>query len=135
MNRSFGEIIHTYTRRQAMAAGDLVDVTDTAREAGIRLPVALTRAVWEDCVAWSGEDSRRTGAVQDEAGRLWDVLYMTRQAIGRVVGRSDRATVRLVRVARTGRRRHAPCPVRLEAVCGPGDRGEPVITIMQPGED
>jgi hypothetical protein len=134
MSRSFGEIIHTYTRRQAMAAGDLVDVTDTAREAGIRLPVALTRAVWEDCVAWSGEDFRRTGAVQDEAGRLWDVLYMTRQAIGRVAGRSDRATVRLVRVARTGCGR-APRPVRLEAVCGPGDRGEPVITIMQPGED
>jgi hypothetical protein len=28
-----------------------------------------------------------------------------------------------------------PALVRLKAVCGPGDRGEPVITIMLPEED
>ncbi len=25
--------------------------------------------------------------------------------------------------------------IKLKAVCGPGDEGEPVITIMLPGED
>jgi hypothetical protein len=25
--------------------------------------------------------------------------------------------------------------VRLKAVCGPGDSGEPVLTVMMPGED
>jgi hypothetical protein len=29
----------------------LIDVSAVAREAGIRYPVALTRAVWERCVA------------------------------------------------------------------------------------
>ena len=31
--------------------------------------------------------------------------------------------------------RDEPKAVDLIAVCGPGDRGEPVITIMLPGED
>ena len=25
--------------------------------------------------------------------------------------------------------------VKLKAICGPGDDGEPVLTIMEPGED
>jgi hypothetical protein len=28
-----------------------------------------------------------------------------------------------------------PPLVRLKALCGPGDDGEPVITVMMPGED
>jgi hypothetical protein len=28
-----------------------------------------------------------------------------------------------------------PRPVQLKAICGPGDGGEPVITIMMPEED
>ena len=46
----FGEVISAYTRAQAIEDGILVDVSETAREAGIRYPVALTRAVWESCV-------------------------------------------------------------------------------------
>lgn len=130
---SIGDLIHAYTRQQAIAAGDLVDVTTTAREAGIRYPVALTRAAWLDCVAWTPADTQRTGVPQDEPGRLWDVLTMLRHAILRNP-RGDRVTVTLVRVPRHGRN-PTPQKVRLHAVCGPGDRAEPVITLMQPGED
>jgi hypothetical protein len=28
-----------------------------------------------------------------------------------------------------------PPPLRLLAVCGPGDQGEPVVTVMTPDED
>ena len=45
------EIIDSYTRKQAIADGVLIDVTETASEAGFRIPVALTRAVWADYVA------------------------------------------------------------------------------------
>jgi hypothetical protein len=38
------ELIHSYSRRQAIADGVLIDVTPTAREAGIKFPVALTAA-------------------------------------------------------------------------------------------
>ena len=44
------DLIHSYTRAQAIADGVLVDVSATAREAGIRFPVALTCAVYARCV-------------------------------------------------------------------------------------
>jgi hypothetical protein len=54
-----------------LQSGELVIQLICAREAGIRWPVALTRAVWERCV------SVPPGVVcQDEAGRLWDVLFL-----------------------------------------------------------
>ena len=40
------EIIYAYTRAQAIEDGELVDVSETARESGIKFPVAVTRAVW-----------------------------------------------------------------------------------------
>ena len=48
----FGEVIYAYTRAEAIADGVLIDVTETAKEVGFRLPVALTAAAWADCVAW-----------------------------------------------------------------------------------
>lgn len=51
-----------------------------AQEAGFKLPVALTSAVWADCVAWTDDDSRKK-PFQDQPGRLWDVLYMACHAI------------------------------------------------------
>ena len=64
------DLIHSYTRAEAVADGVLIDVSAVAREAGIRYPVALTRAAWERCVAVPPGV-----ACQDEAGRLWDVLW------------------------------------------------------------
>ena len=46
------DIISSYTRADALADGQLIDVTQTAKEAGFRLPVALTRPAGADCVAW-----------------------------------------------------------------------------------
>lgn len=130
----FGPPIYSYTRAEAIEDGVLVDVSDVAAETGIRFPVALTRAVYEDCVAWDEADGDRKGVYQDEAGRLWDVVHMLRVAINR--GRAG-STVhyQLYRVPRDRSRRIAPVPVTLKAVVGPGDAGEPVITIMQPEED
>jgi hypothetical protein len=104
-----------------------------ARDAGFRVPVALTSAAWEDCVAWNDGDSDRQ-VPQDERGRLWDVLFTTRAAIRRTGGGDGQVNVNLRRVPRDGRTRQAR-PVQLACAIGPGDHGEPVITIMQPGED
>jgi Family of unknown function (DUF6573) len=129
----FGEVIYAYTRAQAIADGVLVDVTPTAREAGFRWPVALTRAAWEDCVAWSEEDSRRQ-VHQDESGRLWDVLWMAMNAIRRSSSGASQTLFRFYRVPRDGKCQGALL-VTLKLVAGPGDASEPVITIMQPQED
>lgn len=126
-------IIHTYTRAEAIADGVLVDATSTAAEAGFKHPVALTRAVWEDCVAWDERDSRRQ-TMQDESGRLWDVVWMARVGIGRARAGGSVLLYTLYRIPRGGRGVR-PRLVALKLVCGPGDEGEPVITIMQPEED
>jgi hypothetical protein len=65
------EMIHRYSRADAIRDGVLIDVSATAREAGIPWPVALTRVAWERCVAVPPDVE-----CQDEAGRLWDVLRM-----------------------------------------------------------
>jgi hypothetical protein len=141
----FGEPISVYTRTQAIADGTLVPVDQgLGADAGFRVPVALTRAVFEDCVAWTAEDTHRTGVLQDEVGRLWDVLVMAARA-GRNVRGNDRVGVQLYRVPRDrGRIRiddlddaqqEALCLVSLVLHCVPGDSGEPVLTIVQPGED
>ncbi|PXV79112.1 DUF6573 family protein [Nitrosomonas eutropha] len=48
MNEFFqaSDVIHTHTRAQLIEDGDLIDVSETAREAGFMVPVAITRAVW-----------------------------------------------------------------------------------------
>jgi hypothetical protein len=40
-----------YSHAGAFGDGVQIDVSATASEAGIRWPVALTRAVWERCVS------------------------------------------------------------------------------------
>ena len=64
------EVIYAYTRAQALSDGVLVDVTETAKEAGIRYPTAVTCAVWQQYVRVPEEVPW-----QDERGRLWDVLW------------------------------------------------------------
>lgn len=40
----------------AIADGTLIDVTTEARDAGFKVPVAVTAAVWAEVVAWTNED-------------------------------------------------------------------------------
>ena len=126
----FGEVISSYTRTQAIDDGMLIDVSHTAQEAGFSFPVALTRAAWSDCVEWSEADSKRQ-TYQDESGRLWDVLWMASRAARRG---GQEIRFQLYRVSRGGRGMR-PRLVTLKAICGAGDEGEPVITIMLPTED
>lgn len=129
MSDFFGPPIHTYSRADAIRDGVLVDVTDTAAEAGFKVPVALTAAAHLDTVAWNADH----GAHQDEAGRLWDVLTMARQAAGWQPG-GQRVTFQVLRVPNHCAA-EAPELVALDLHIGPGDTGEPVITILLPEED
>jgi hypothetical protein len=125
----FGEVIFAYTRSQAVADGVQVEVTKTAAEAGIRFPVFLTRAVFDSFVAVPAGVSG-----QDEAGRLWDIVWMLRFAILRARPGVQRIPVVLyVRQSDTQR----PQLVKLIATCGPLDLDDPqpAITVMLPDED
>ena len=153
------DVVHVNTRAQAIADGVLVDVTDTAKEAGFAYPVALTRAVWTECVEWTQDDARRKPRFhQDEAGRLWDVLFVGafRLKLLRAALRLGEATAEAyVHGLRT--KLHEPEPVDpvvfyrlkvvprpghgrkqmrvLKLVIGSGDDGLPAITILLPDED
>lgn len=126
----FGEPIYSYSRSQAIEDGMLADISSTATRAGFSCPVAITRAAWEDCVEWSEADSKRQ-THQDEAGRLWDVVWMAGQAARR--GGME-TLFQLYRVPRGG---HGCRPrlTTLKMLAGPGDQGELVITILMPNED
>jgi len=124
----FGEVIYSYTRKQAVADGFQVDVTATAQEAGILFPVFLTRAVFDAYVAVPQDV---TG--QDEAGRLWDILHMLRFAIYRA--QPDQSRLHFALYIRNDNRR--PKLVKLIATCGALDidNPRPAITVMMPDED
>jgi hypothetical protein len=126
----FGAPIHTYSRAQAIEDGVLIDCTEVAKEAGFRVPVAMTSAVWADCVEWAEADSQRQ-TYQDQSGRLWDVIWMAGLAARRG---GAQAAFDVWRIPRGGREVR-PGLAALSLVCGPGDHGEPVITILQLGED
>lgn len=111
-------------RAQALKAGLLVDVSDTAAEVGFVVPVAVTKNVWDDVhaipAAYSHEDAR---------GRLWDVLSMASHAVRQSSPDSTETRYNLIlHVGRSSR-----YPVR--AVCHPGDDLEPVITLSNPEKD
>jgi hypothetical protein len=122
------EVLSVYTRAQAFEDGVLVDVSETAKEAGIKFPVALTATVWGQYVE---VPEGVTG--QDEAGRLWDILWMFRCAAARFNG--DTLLFKLYVRNHNRERLDRRDLVTLKAVIGPGDTPEPVITIMLPEED
>jgi hypothetical protein len=124
----FGEVLFRYTRSQAVADGVQVDVTKIAQEAGIRFPMFLTRAVYDNYVAVP------TGVTgQDEAGRAWDIIWMVRFAILRRPPGCTRIPVALY--VRNDNR--AAKLVKLIATCSALDFDDPspAITVSLPTED
>jgi hypothetical protein len=124
----FGEVIYAYTRKQAIADGFQVEVSKTAQEAGIRFPVFITRTAFDAYVTVPPNVSG-----QDEAGRLWDVVWMLRFAIRKAVSGQSRLPFALY--VRNDNR--AAKLVKLVAMCGALDIDDPqpAITIMLPDED
>ena len=120
----FGDPIHIYTRAQALEDGILIDASAMAKQAGFKVPVALTHAVWEAYVEVP------EGVIgQDVRGRLWDILFM---AAFQARGISANCLLFSLHVRSDNRR---PRPVQLKLMIGPGDEMEPVITILLPDED
>lgn len=122
----FGDVIHCYTRREAIQDGALIDTTTTAREAGFTLPVAITASLWADI----NDIPPSKQGLQDADGRLWDLLFMAAMACKR--GRQNcRGELLFNLVMHVGRHTYYTAKLAL----GPGDDLEPVVTIMKPAED
>ena len=136
------EVISSYSRAQAIEDGVLVELP-LAREAGFKFRVAVTVGVFAVLAPWAqgsqGDVSKPTegqplyGLGQSFDGRAWDLLAILLYEIRRGKGgsRVDFAPLFLM----PGSVHDRPVPVQFKAICGPGDEGEPTITIMLPGED
>jgi len=118
------EVISRYTREEALEDGVLVDLSEIAKEAGFKYPLAVTAGVFEVL-----NDTRVQG--QDLNGRAWDMLNILRFAI-----RASRggAVLKFAPLFLSPESRQ-PQPVKMWSQCGPGDDAEPVITVMLEGED
>jgi hypothetical protein len=126
------DLVFRYTRKQAIEDGVLVDLmqgelASVVKEAGFKYPIAMTVTAYSEAVC---PLDRELPPCQDLKGRLWDVLMLLRAAIRMSPADSDRVEFK-VRVW-NGKRHQL---VRMWSHCGPGDEGEPVITIMLEGED
>ena len=121
----FGEVIYTYTRRQAVEDGYQILLTgenaELAQDIGWKYPVYFTRGVWdliEDSAAFEDEPIDLTGI-------LWDILMMAR--FGKDVTDDLRKFYVTIRI--NGRPRRCLFYVQV----GPTDMDEPspALTIMQ----
>jgi len=122
-------VIFSYTRQQAIEDGVLVDVTETAREAGFKHPTVVTEALWVTI-----QTIPKGFDWESPSGRLWDVLWMA-VCEGRRQGGKSRITYKLVLHSGSDnpdvdhidseRQRMT----ELVCDCGPDDLGRPCITI------
>ena len=122
-------VIFSYTRAQAIEDGVLVDLTAWAKETGFKVSVACTSTVWQGYVV----PPRGTESLgQSERGRAHDLLWMLYVAIkASRNSKRDQILYQVLFLQAPGKTEE----VTLKAHFGPGDDGEPVVTIMQPDED
>ena len=132
----FGTVIHSYSRADAIRDGVLVDLTtdfaDVCRDAGISVPVAATRSVFDRYIALT-PSATEMGC--DTTGRAWDALYMFNmacQGIGDVTPLGASSLLYKIACVVDG---HSAEEVQIKAVIGPGDDYSPVLTLMLPTED
>ncbi len=122
------DIIFKYGRKAALDDGVLLDVSELAHEAGFKLPVAVSDTLYHGYLTPPLELAKEGQSLN---GRLWDTLSVLRYAI-KASPSTDRLSFTILFAQAPDAE---PEPVNLLAVCGPGDSGEPVITIMTPSDE
>ena len=120
-------LIYSYSRAQAIEDGVLIDVTTQAKEAGFKFHTVVTDNLFYSYIT---PQAGLEGEGQSSSGRLHDLFMVLRTAI---LGKSATDYLELDVLFLMAPGRHER--VRIIAVVGPGDHGEPVMTIMLPGDD
>ena len=121
-------VVYSYSREQALADGVLVDVTETANSLGFKVHTAVSATLYHGYVE---PPAGVTGEGQSVTGRLHDLLFLVLCSAKRSHPGADRATVRIAFLMEPGRTE----TVDVIAHIGPGDHGEPVLTMMLPEDD
>ena len=120
-NHPFGETIYSYSRRQAIEDGVLVDLTKIEIfRRSFRHHIACTDTVWSVIEGAMSQGS------QDLDGIAHDIAFTAIHAIRAQRTPSDRVVFSVAIAGRT----HV-----LKLHIGPGDTPSPVMTLMLPSED
>ena len=126
MNGDEFQLIYSYSRRDAIRDGILIDVTNQAKEAGFKIPLAVSDHLYHGYVV---PPEGMDGEGQSVEGRLHDLFTMTKAAMA-TRWEGDRVYYQvLFKMPRS------LDLVKCLAVVGPGDEGEPVITLMLPEDE
>ena len=116
----FGEVVYSYSRKQAIEDGVLVDLSEVdSIKQHWKHPFACTSTVWaliETALQQPG---------QDVSGICHDISTMAKLAI-RTRQDADQIRFRVIIATRTH---------ELKLHIGPGDTPAPVLTLMLPNED
>jgi hypothetical protein len=115
------ELIHSYTRKQAIEDGVLVDVSAAAFGAGFKVHVAMTATAHADV-------DRMGDPMKTASERLFAFLRALKTEIRDQNERHGAALGHEFQWVYRNR-------VRLKAHMGPGDSWEPVLTLMLSHED
>ena len=116
-DQPFGPIIFSYTRAQAIEDGVLVDVTDLARRAGFKVSTVMTCGLVAELVEAFGP-----GCIEATKFAVLRQLYKVVRALPEDQPAGPRIDMKIAHID-------------AYSLMGPGDNGEPVLTIMLDGED
>ncbi|GAB6037684.1 hypothetical protein JCM15519_22430 [Fundidesulfovibrio butyratiphilus] len=117
-------IVYSYTRANALADGVLVDITPIARNYGFKLPFAISDALYNGYVE-PAENLESLG--QSLAGRLHDLLTLANVSARQSMG-EDRVFFKVAFLMRPEKTETMQVVLHV----GPGDSGEPVLTLCLP---
>jgi hypothetical protein len=124
----FGPVIYSYFRSQALADGVLIDISDISREAGFRWPAAVSAHLYHEVLNPGHSLAAQSQSLE---GRIWDMLNVLRLVIKSGPDTSRLTFSPLFVMVPDG----PPTPITIIATAGPGDQGEPVLTIFLPEDD
>lgn len=118
------EVIHAYSRAEAIEDGVLIDVTKQAKIAGITLHSALTPGVWSEFIS-----NPRWASWGTEEGRIVSLLAAAFTEL-------ERQETNIVFFAiRLTEENAIVDEIHLRGQRGQGDNLEPVLTVMLSHED
>ena len=120
-------VIFSYTREQAIEDGVLIDVTEQAAQIGFKVNTCVTDHLYGDYLA---PPAGLEGEGQSLEGRLHDLLFRTLIA-AKSSSAGDRVEFDVLFLMKPGRWD----TVHVLAIMGPGDHGEPVLTITLPEDE
>lgn len=124
---SSDDLVSVYTRDDALHDGTLIDVSKVAGEAGFKVPIALTMSAFRSIEPSSEEKCYG----EDLRGRLHDLFWLMRLALRRNSHIEASRIDFQMNLYQDGKH----TSLALQALLHPGDRDEPVITILLPNED